>query len=321
MSTSQPNEAAVQGARNIVVSLGNLAAGERVCVVSDTETEPLGALLTRIATEHGARVTHHVVAPFPVHGTEPPADVAASMLESALVVGITSKSMAHTTARVRACERGARYLSLPEYDWDVLQHPALRIDYKACAARAKVVADRLTAAETIRVVSPGGTDITLNARGRLANFCPGYVDDRHKLGSPPDIESNISPVEDDSEGVVVIDGSIAYPGFGRMTSPVTLRVSKGRIVAFEGDAAVVQSLEALFARYPDNARVLAEFGIGFNPEAKLCGNMLMDEGCYGAFHFGFGSNATVGGKNSVPFHVDFVFYANEFWADGQRVSV
>ena len=35
--------------------------------------------------------------------------------------------------------------------------------------------------------------------------------------------------------------------------------------------------------------------------------MLTDEGAAGTMHFGFGSNITVGGKNDVSFHVDFVF--------------
>jgi leucyl aminopeptidase (aminopeptidase T) len=80
----------------------------------------------------------------------------------------------------------------------------------------------------------------------------------------------------------------------------------------------VKELEALFEKYGKKARVLAEFGIGFNEAAELCGNMLMDEGCYGTFHFGFGSNSTVGGKNVVGFHLDFVFYGNEFEIDGVR---
>lgn len=311
----------VAGARNLVLSLGNLRSGERVCVVSDTGTREVGELLATIAGDAGSAVAHHVVAPYPIHGTEPPAHVAAAMSESDLILGVTEKSMAHTQARVRACDRGARYLSLPEYSLDMLGHPAMRIDFKEHARRARAVADMLTGANEIRVVSPSGTDIMLQASDRIANFCPGYVDSDHRLGSPPDIESNISPIEDASEGIAVIDGSIAYPGFGKLETPVRLTITRGRITRMDGDASVVRALEELFARYPDNARVLAEFGIGFNPEAKLCGNMLMDEGCFGTFHFGFGSNATVGGKNKVSFHLDFVFYANEFHLDGKVVRL
>jgi len=34
--------------------------------------------------------------------------------------------------------------------------------------------------------------------------------------------------------------------------------------------------------------------------------MLPDEGCLGTVHIGIGSNATIGGENNVPFHLDHV---------------
>jgi len=34
--------------------------------------------------------------------------------------------------------------------------------------------------------------------------------------------------------------------------------------------------------------------------------MLTDEGSLGSIHLGFGSNYTVGGKNKVNFHLDFI---------------
>jgi leucyl aminopeptidase (aminopeptidase T) len=89
---------------------------------------------------------------------------------------------------------------------------------------------------------------------------------------------------------------------------VTLTVRDGKIVDFESsDRDLVATLRGLFARVGDDrAYVLAECGIGLNTEARLTGSMLTDEGAYGNVHFGFGSNATVGGKNKVPFHLDFV---------------
>ena len=33
---------------------------------------------------------------------------------------------------------------------------------------------------------------------------------------------------------------------------------------------------------------------------------MFDEGAANCIHFGFGSNSTVGGKNEVSFHLDFV---------------
>ena len=66
-------------------------------------------------------------------------------------------------------------------------------------------------------------------------------------------------------------------------------------------------------------KVLAELGIGFNEKAKLCGNMLIDEGAANCIHFGFGSNSTVGGKNEVSFHLDFIVKNANLFVDDKLI--
>ena len=66
-----------------------------------------------------------------------------------------------------------------------------------------------------------------------------------------------------------------------------------------------------------STRVLGEFGIGLNPNARLCGSMLEDEGCLGTAHAGFGSNATIGGKNRVSFHLDMIIRHVSVEVDGK----
>ena len=64
---------------------------------------------------------------------------------------------------------------------------------------------------------------------------------------------------------------------------------------------------------------MAEFGIGLNPKAELCGRMLEDEGCMGTVHFGFGSNSTIGGKNKINFHLDLVMKEPTVMIDGKVI--
>ena len=256
-----------------------------------------------------------------MHGQEPPDEVAGKMLGSDLVLGVTGFSMAHTRARMACSKRGVRYLSLPEYSLELLEHPALRINFQKSAVGARRIANAFSAGTRVQIESPIGTNISLEIAGRQGNFCPGYVDDKCLLGSPPDIEANVSPEETKSNGIVVVDGSIPYPGFGKLSKPVTLTVKNGSISHIAGPSRYTDPLERLFEKHGEKSRVLGEFGIGFNEAAILCGNMLIDEGCRGTFHFGFGSNSTVGGQNAVNFHLDFIFFADWFYLDGKRITL
>lgn len=305
------------GARHIVRHCGDLQSGETVVVVSDASTRAVGELLAEEAIAAGGSVTLLEVSAFGMHGQEPESYVAKAMSAAKLIFGVTSKSMAHTGARRAACNAGARYLSLPEFSLGLLADPAVTINYHEAGALAQRVADVFTVGSYARVTTALGTDITLSLEGRTGNCCPGYVAKPGELGSPPDIEANISPLESFSHGRVVVDGSIPFPGLGLLSEPIYLDVLGGRIVNITGDMQIVNRLVALFDSVdPLKSRVLAECGVGLNPLAKLSGIMLTDEGAMGTMHFGFGSNATVGGVNEVPFHLDFVFKAPTLEVDG-----
>ena len=187
--------------------------------------------------------------------------------------------------------------------------------------RAKQVrnfASAFSQGEKVYVTTEAGTDIVLNIKNRIGNYCPGFVESAGDLGSPPDIEANVSPIENSAEGVVIIDGSITHPNFGLLKSPVKLTVKNGKIIQFESsDQKQVLMLNELFGPLDSKRRVLAECGVGLNPAAKLTGIMLTDEGALGYLYFGLGENHTVGGLNEVDFHLDFVFRAATLKVDSR----
>jgi leucyl aminopeptidase (aminopeptidase T) len=316
-----PPEDAIDGADLLLSRCGYLRAGEQVVVVCDTTTRDLGELLASRARRMTDRVELHEIAPMALHGQEPPQAVAERMLLADLCIGITARSLAHTRARQAAAANGARYLSLPDYSVKLLRDPSLRADYVARGAIARRIAKLLTGASRIHVTSAAGTDITMSAAGRLGNSCPGYVKDPGSLGSPPDIEANVSPIETSAEGLVVVDGSIPYPTLGLLRRAIRLRVRGGRTVDIAGDddGIVSELRQVMESACSSKAYVLAECGIGLNDRATLTGVMLTDEGAAGTMHFGFGSNSTVGGTNEVAFHLDFVFRSPSLSVDGREV--
>ena len=292
---------------HIICHCGSLSKEEKLLIICDPTTRTLSEqFLVR-----GRKITKAVqLIEIPLaktHGEPPPAHVSQAMLESNLILSLCSFSLAHSQARIDAGNLGVRFLSLPQYTEKFLLDPSIMFNFKSQAPTVRKISDAFTLGREVLVTAEGGTDVTLRIDGREGNFCPGFVDDYNKLGSPPDIESNVSPLEDHSEGVIVVDGSITCPEIGLVTNPVTLFLENGSIKKFESEnSRYLSILEKIFDDSNPKRRVLAECGVGLNPMATLTGSMLSDEGALGCIHFGFGSNSTVGGINEVDFHLDFV---------------
>jgi len=310
------------GAKRLLKECGNAQPHDKILIVFDSISEQAAKIVFEVAQSLGLNTTLAEAPVAGMHGQEPPHNVAKLMTEATLVLGLTSKSMAHTKARIQAASSGARYLSLPEYSTELLADPSLQTNFRDVAKTVRKISDFFSNGKRVRVTSPNGTDLTLNIEGRTGNYCPGFVEKAGELGSPPDIEANVSPVETDSDGVLIADGSIPYPGLGLLQHPVRLMVRNGRIAEMScpNDPTIVTKLEELFSMHdPLKTKVLAELGLGLNEHANLTGIMLTDEGAAVTGHFGFGANSTVGGKNSVPFHLDFVFRSPSIEIDGKLI--
>ena len=316
------NEARVIGGADILLkTCGRLRPGERIAIICDTTTRVLGDILA----ERAALITTNVqlveVEPYGMHGQEPPPNAAEQMLLSDLCLGITAKSMVHTTARKVSAERGTRYLSLPDFSLALLADEVMRVDFEARAVFGARVAAAFTRGSEVRVTNPSGTDIRMSIAGRTGNSTPGYVTTPGAMSSPPDIETYVAPIEDSAHGVVVVDGSIPFPTLGLVKVPLRLRVEGGRVVEVTGDDhATVLELRKVFASAGSpKAYVLAECGVGLNDLATLTGVMLTDEGAAGTVHFGFGSNSTIGGVNEISFHLDCVLREPTLEIDGVAI--
>lgn len=305
---------------HLIQKCGQLKEHERLLIICDASTHHIADLFHKHALSFSPSIETIEVPLADRHGQEPPDSVALKMRESNLIISLRAYSLAHSTARVEAAKSGARFLSMPDYSLEMLRDPALMVDYSEQLKNVKAISDTFTQGNTVVVRGVAGTEMHLQIQGRTANCCPGYVTNPGDLGSPPDIEANISPIEEESEGVAVIDGSITCAELGLLTTPVSLTVQSGYITNIRSNNSTYTSiLEDMFGERGSKRRVLAECGIGLNPEAKLTGKMLTDEGAFGCIHFGFGANHTVGGLNKVDFHLDFVFTKGSLLVDGKEI--
>lgn len=248
-----------------------------------------------------------------MNGQEPPRQVAELMKTVDVVICPTAKSLTHTNARREAVKHGVRVATMPGITIETMVR-CLNADYNKVIELTKKIAEKLSRASEIRVVTSRGTDITMPYGGRKILESTGVLRNKGESGNLPSGEVYLAPLEDKSNGTVVIDGSMA--GIGMLRSPITIVVEKGYAERIRGGMEA-ERLSKLFDKTGSReARAVAEFGIGTNYMAQLCGDILEDEKVYGTIHIAFGNNISMGGKISVSSHLDGLVKEPDVYLDG-----
>ncbi len=292
-----------------------LASNETLLLVTDPPLRSLASALARAARPLTREVLVLEYAVRELNGQEPPDPVTGTMSAVDVVLAVTTRSITHTAARRAATAAGVRVATMPGITKDCLIR-TMNADYAAIAARTERLTARLTAARTARVTSAAGTDITMPIDGISAIASTGLILKRGQWGNLPSGEAYMRPDEGRSEGVIVVDGSLA--GIGMLAEPVRIVVEKGQAVAVEGGEQATVFREQLDKVGPA-ARNVAELGVGTNDRAILTGKILEDEKIMGTVHIAFGNNASMGGTVSIAFHVDGILLKPTLELDGEVV--
>jgi aminopeptidase len=289
--------------------------GERVLIVTDEPLREIGYALHAAAKGLGHEVLLVEMLPRRSNGEEPTAEVAALMQQFDVVLCPTSKSLTHTDSRRAASLTGARIATLPGVTPEIMVR-CMNADYGRIAARTRRICALLEQTSVIRVQAPGGTDITMPIRGRHAHASSGIFRERGEWGNLPTGEAYLAPLEGQSQGVVVVDGSMA--GIGMTPEPIRILVKDGYATDISGGPGA-QKLMALLEPHGRDARNVAEFGIGTNDRATLTGVILEDEKVMGTIHIAFGDNKSMGGTVGVASHLDGLVREPSVWFDDRLV--
>ena len=285
---------------------------ETVLVVTDPKRRPIAQRLVDHARALGAETVLMDMSERETNGTEPPPAVAAAMLECDVFIAPTTKSLSHTQARKAANERGVRAATMPQITEDMLER-TMAADYGEVRRRSALMAEALTAGSEVRITSEEGTDLTLSIEGRQGIADDGDLRAPGSFGNLPAGEGFIAPVEGQTNGVIVFDGSI-WP-IELLEEPLVVTVQDGYATDITGWRAAEfrQTLEP----HGREAFAVAELGIGTNEAAKLTGNVLEDEKILGTIHLAFGDNHTFGGTVRVSSHQDGIVMRPSLTIDGK----
>jgi hypothetical protein len=300
-----------------------LRPGERVLVVVDEPLAEAGSQLLAAARDTGAEPELHLWA-----GERPLARVPMAMIEAARHADVLfslqqeprgDEASLRSELNESTLRRGGRGLFLGFVDSALLASELSR-PAPDLAGVAEGLLAQVRGADSMRLRSPAGTDLSFRVTGRP------WLTDAHPLGpgeygNYPGGEIFVAPLEDSADGVLVADLTVPYTVEGLVDQPVRLEFAAGRVTSIEGGRAA-ELLRELVEGAGEGADVIAELGIGLNPTVSPRGHVMLDEKAAGTAHVAIGRNTgAYGGDNEASIHVDLVFSDPQVEADGRRIQL
>jgi len=225
------------------------------------------------------------------------------------IVGATNYSFITTNAVDYALHHGARFLSLPLSTNDgssLLEQDFLKMDPSAAARMGRPMLRCLRGSDTVHITTKLGTDIHFSIKNREPGIFNG-VTARAGVCASASFEVYIPPVETETNGRVILDGSMGY--IGLVEKPLELGFEKGYLTYID-QTPDGQRLRAFLEDFGDpEMYCAAELGIGLNQLSRCRGaSYIEDESAYGTFHIGFGRNLALGGDHNAAGHFDIVVH-------------
>lgn len=307
----------------------NVEAGDRVALLTATATdEAVVTALQAALTAVDADVTTLTLVPSETRN-HPLRPVVAGAIDRADVVvncGATSGFPPELLEFIRA---GNRHLKLyATVDALTSETASAHLDPATAEQMRRDVeryAERLTAAEELRVTTPAGTDVVASLSGMTARRSFGKATAQNGHTAFPTGETDVTPVPGSVEGRIVIDTTMSR--IGAVETPIELTVEDGRVTAIDGEHEA-RRLARLFDNRSANCRRVGEFGFGMNPRSQPTGVATNDKKIRGSGHVGLGDVTawpTLTGTpemdvgDEAPLHLDGIYRSPTVELDGDVV--
>lgn len=253
----------------------------------------------------------------------PVESLAAALIKADAWVEFNKQWLLYSTPFEQAMQQNKklRYMCLVEMTADMMVRLIGRINAAALSAFMHRVTDLTQHASAMRITTPAGNDLSFNLlpKERVVSCDDGLCETpgMHFMGG----QISFIPDFDSIDGQLVFDGSIAPP-CGLLKAPVILDVRKGRVTRISGGSQADELRSWLESFNDPNMFRLAHGCYGFNPGARLCGNVLEDERIWGSTEWGLGylsaADAPPHGIQAAS-HCDGICLNSSVWLDGQQI--
>jgi len=319
-----------KAATTLTKELFKLKSGETFVITADTESDPqVVDAAARAAFAIGAKpMVIWVASPLGVGKDADPMlpleALTAALKEADAWVEFNNKWLLYSTPFDIAMKENKRlrYLCLVGMDADMMVRCIGRVNYPVLKEFEETIAEMTSKAQHVHLTTPAGENVEFDNDPQRPVSCEtGYAD----TPGPHMMAGQIgwAPVFDSINGVIVFDGSLVPPFLGVLEEPVKLHVEKGKVVKFEGGKDAVE-YEAWLKSFNDPMMLrMAHVCYGFNPGARLCGNILEDERVWGCTEWGLGQVGLMyvppeGIKGAS--HTDGICLNTSVWLDGKQVT-
>jgi len=277
----------------------NFQKSDSILIVSDIRFHKReAAVWFEAAKTLTDKVQMIVLAEMTHSGQEPPSKVIQACAQANITILHTKYSLTHTKAGKVIVENNHRGASLPGVNYKIMRR-TLTADYHKIRKAGEEIKAKLQKANTIRITSEAGTNLTAAIRQK-AIFNDGGILNNGELGNLPAGEVFFAPVAGTTKGTWIINGSLADY---QLREPIKVTIKDGMAVKFEGDDKT-QQLEEQLKNISPEALTIAEIGIGTNPNTNPLGKMIEAEKALGSAHIAFGNSSCIGGEVDVPIHLD-----------------
>jgi leucyl aminopeptidase (aminopeptidase T) len=302
-------------ARFILETCMSLKKGSKLLLISDTGPWQmrLGETLLDVASSMGVEVALAIVKPAEIAGDEVPSSIGSAMQSVDRVLMLTSKiTLGHSLAAKAARDKGVKIQQMNDIPPGYLEREFKLEDLQKIQETTEKVAAKLTAADSVRLTTTYGTDVTMSIKGRTG-LCLNALAGR---GSLPDYaEAPISPVEGTAEGTIVIDMAVLGWGYV-LREPLKYTVKQGKVIDISGPSEEVGRMKKILAT-DEGANNIAELAVGTSH--TIAGPVIgsrWDAARLGNVHIGLGRSVDIGGKSQSRIHIDGVMTHATLLLDG-----
>jgi len=285
-----------QAAEKAIVQALALKEGEQFLLVTDKHKMEIAEALAYWAKEVGAETTTYLMTEALRPITEPTnlfrlLSVKASAMAYMLDARMEEKPFRGYMVKVGVANN--RICMMPGLTRDMMER-LVNIDFHELDMFGQKLMDTLADSEKVLVENAAGTHVEFSVKGRKWKNDNGDISQKGNHGNLPAGEIFTAPVEESFNGRLVISLIDDQLGNGIM------EFEKGRLIGFEGKG--IEKILAYIGK-DETGKIIGEFGIGTNPKAKICPNMLEAEKAFGTAHFAIGDSYGIG-LNTSPHHYD-----------------